>query len=124
MQWFERNRLELHPENAPPYDVLLGRLGAEAMTLSQQAPTPPSNLGGPCARVATAQYDVCGVFLRAWRASGLALDANPTVSESESLALFGLPLGNPRSEIIEGQVYTVQWFERGRFEYHPMTLAP
>lgn len=124
VQWFERNRLELHPENAPPYDVLLGRLGAEAMTLSQQAPTPPSNLGGPCARVATAQYDVCGVFLRAWRASGLALDANPTVSESESLALFGLPLGNPRSEIIEGQVYTVQWFERGRFEYHPMNLAP
>ena len=25
-QWFERNRLELHPENQPPYDVLLGRL--------------------------------------------------------------------------------------------------
>ena len=27
-QWFERNRLELHPENRRPYDVLLGRLGA------------------------------------------------------------------------------------------------
>src|SRR3712207_4208150 len=26
-QWFERNRFELHPENAAPYDVLLGRLG-------------------------------------------------------------------------------------------------
>src|SRR5262245_24483959 len=31
IQIFERNRLELHPENAPPYDVLLGRLGAEAL---------------------------------------------------------------------------------------------
>ena len=28
LQAFERNRLELHPENAAPYDVLLGRLGA------------------------------------------------------------------------------------------------
>ena len=39
-QWFERSRLELHPENPPPYDVLLGRLGAEVVA-QQQAPTPP-----------------------------------------------------------------------------------
>src|SRR5438093_5297660 len=26
IQWFERHRLELHPENPPPYNVLLGRL--------------------------------------------------------------------------------------------------
>src|SRR5262245_39975754 len=31
IQWFERNRLELHPENSRPYDVLLGRLGAERL---------------------------------------------------------------------------------------------
>jgi len=30
VQWFERARLELHPENAPPYDVLGGLLGREA----------------------------------------------------------------------------------------------
>src|SRR5262245_1475242 len=30
-QWFERTRLELHPENSPPYDVLLGRLGADRL---------------------------------------------------------------------------------------------
>src|SRR5262249_40113927 len=29
VQWFERFRLELHPEKSPPYDVLLGRMGAE-----------------------------------------------------------------------------------------------
>lgn len=29
VQWFERARFELHPENAPPYNVLLGRLGDE-----------------------------------------------------------------------------------------------
>src|SRR5262245_4966058 len=31
VQWFERNRLELHPENDAPYDVLLGRLGADRL---------------------------------------------------------------------------------------------
>ena len=31
VQRFERNRLELHPENARPYDVLLGRLGADRL---------------------------------------------------------------------------------------------
>jgi hypothetical protein len=30
-QWFERNRLELHPENEPPFNVLLGRLGAVSL---------------------------------------------------------------------------------------------
>ncbi len=27
VQWFERVRMELHPENPPPYDVLLGQFG-------------------------------------------------------------------------------------------------
>src|SRR5262249_45197980 len=31
VQWFERNRLELHPENTRPYDVLLGRLAADSL---------------------------------------------------------------------------------------------
>ncbi|WP_322497138.1 hypothetical protein [Chloroflexus sp.] len=31
VQIFERNRFELHPENARPYDVLLGRLGDELL---------------------------------------------------------------------------------------------
>jgi hypothetical protein len=30
-QTFERNRFEPHPEKARPYDVLLGRLGAERL---------------------------------------------------------------------------------------------
>src|SRR5262249_6488851 len=37
-QWFERNRLELHPENARPYDVLLGRLGADRLGQRGRAP--------------------------------------------------------------------------------------
>src|SRR6476660_205054 len=32
VQWFERNRLELHPESQRPYDVLLGRLGVDQLS--------------------------------------------------------------------------------------------
>jgi hypothetical protein len=40
-QWFERARFELHPENRPPYDVLLGRLGSEALGyVPPSAPAP------------------------------------------------------------------------------------
>ena len=39
-QWFERARFEYHPENAPPYDVLLVRLGAEALVDQPPAPVP------------------------------------------------------------------------------------
>ncbi|MEM8531222.1 MAG: CAP domain-containing protein, partial [Chloroflexota bacterium] len=31
VQWFERNRLEIHPNNAPPFNVQLGRLGADRL---------------------------------------------------------------------------------------------
>ena len=47
-QWFERARFEYHPQNQPPYDVLLGRLGADLV--AQQAiispPPPPQGLPG------------------------------------------------------------------------------
>jgi hypothetical protein len=32
VQYFERARYEYHAENKPPYDILLGRLGAESIT--------------------------------------------------------------------------------------------
>jgi hypothetical protein len=38
-QWFERARFELHPENQPPYHVLLGLLGNE----TRPPPCPPDS---------------------------------------------------------------------------------
>jgi len=35
VQYFERRRMEHHPENAPPYHVLLGRLGAEVRAMAR-----------------------------------------------------------------------------------------
>jgi len=127
VQWFERSRLELHPENPPPYDVLIGRMGAERLrqrridwkTLPSAAPEPD------CRVFAETGHAVCGDILTAWQASGLNIDDDPSISEPESLALFGLPLSDPRSErMSDGQTYVVQWFERARFELHPENAPP
>jgi hypothetical protein len=47
VQYFERARFELHPENAPPYDVLLGQFGRRIVNaLSPNAPLPFTVSGG------------------------------------------------------------------------------
>lgn len=122
VQWFERNRLELHPENARPYDVLLGRLGADRLGGSA---TPRAAPRAGCRFFTETGQNVCGEILSAWRASGLELDGRPGKSEAESLALFGLPLTDVRTELLgDGRRYQVQWFERGRFELHPENRPP
>jgi hypothetical protein len=127
VQWFQRNRLELHPENARPYDVLLGRLGADR--LAQQGRDwqtfPKSGAQGGCRFFPETGHNVCGDILSAWRANGLEFDGRAGKTEAENLALFGLPLGDPQVETLsDGKPYTVQWFERGRFELHPENAAP
>ncbi|EFO81221.1 hypothetical protein OSCT_0917 [Oscillochloris trichoides DG-6] len=126
VQWFERNRLELHPENARPYDVLLGRLGDDRLV--QQGRNwqnfPKSNQQQGCRYFPETGHNVCGAILKAWRANGLELDGRRGKTESENLALFGLPLSDVQVEVIEGREYQVQWFERARFELHPENQAP
>jgi hypothetical protein len=126
VQQFERNRLELHPENTRPYDVLLGRLGADR--LSQQgrdwAAFPKSASKAGCRFFADTGHNICEPFLGYWRSHGLEFDGRRGKSEAESLALFGLPLNDPQPEIIDGRTYTVQWFERARFELHPENAPP
>jgi Tol biopolymer transport system component len=126
VQWFERNRLELHPENQRPYDVLLGRLGADR--LEQMGRNWHNNQRSPaqagCRYFDETGFNVCGEILAAWRANGLELDGRPGKTEAENLALFGLPLGDAAVETIEGQPFLVQWFERARFELHPENAPP
>lgn len=119
VQYFERNRFELHPENAAPYNVLLGRLGDTQLT---RAGTDWSTLpkGQPvngCMFFAETGHTLCEPFLSYWRGHGLQdarIDAN-----SRSLGLFGLPLTEPRMETNgSGDTVMTQWFERARFEDH------
>src|SRR5262245_54774963 len=68
VQRFERNRLELHPENARPYDVLLGRLGADRLAqLGKDWQTYPKGGNQPgCRYFPETDQSVCGTILRAW----------------------------------------------------------
>jgi hypothetical protein len=125
-QLFERNRLELHPENQRPYDVLLGRLGADRLAQQGRDPfTFPKTGAQPgCRFFPETEHNVCGDVLTAWHASGLEFDGKRGKSEAENLALFGLPLSDLQTENIQGKDYQVQWFERARFELHPENAPP
>jgi plastocyanin len=122
-QWLERNRLEMHPENSGPYNILLGRLGAEVLekkgidwtTLPKVSATPEG-----CRYFAETGHSLCGDFLNYWQSHGLNFDGSGAKTYAESLALFGLPLSEPRMETnSSGDTVITQWFERARFEYHP-----
>jgi hypothetical protein len=125
-QWFERNRLELHPENAPPYDVLLGRLGVDRLAQQGRDWTRfPGGVPQPgCRFFPETGHNICADILKAWRANGLEFDGRRGKSEAENLALFGMPVSDPQTEQIDGTAYTVQWFERARFELHPENAPP
>ena len=125
-QWFERNRFELHPENRPPYDVLLGRLGDDQ--LRRQAAEWPEFPGpkGPipgCLWFPETGHNVCDEadgpqFRTYWENHGLR---DPRLSAyGKSLALLGYPLTEQRMEVNSSGYYVrTQWFERARLEWHP-----
>ncbi len=131
VQWFERYRFELHPENLPPYDVLLGRIGVESLAergVDWQLLPRASGPEPGCLWFSQTQHNVCDQvpgsgFKTYWESNGLrdpALD-----SYGRSLALFGLPLTEAYWETTDsGGRLLVQWFERARFEWHPLNPPP
>jgi glucose/arabinose dehydrogenase len=126
-QWFERERFEYHPENAPPYDVLLGRLGDEALRRQGRAwqAFPKGTPQAGCLFFAETQHSLCEPFLSYWRSNGLEFDGQGGTSYNESLALFGLPLSEPQTETnSSGLTVLTQWFERARFEHLPDNPDP
>ncbi len=108
VQYFERVRLEYHPEHAAPADVLLGQFGRRILrgAMYPAAPLPGQRF------VPETGHNLGGEFLAYWEAHG-------------GLAQFGLPLSEEIGAILEdrGQ-YTVQYFERARFEHHPEQADP
>ncbi len=135
VQWFERNRLELHPENPRPYDVLIGRVGHDRLVQQGrdwrgfvQVANTGSGAAVPrddCRYFEETGHRICGAFLEYFNSHGLSFPGQPGITFEESLALFGLPLSDERTErLLDGREYTVQWFERARFEYHPENPEP
>jgi hypothetical protein len=123
LQWFERNRLELHPQNSLAFRVLLGRLGYDRLQQQNRDwgafPKDQPKIG--CRYFAETGHNICEPFLRVWRlANGKSNNA-----EAAAIALYGLPLSSAQTErMADGQEQLVQWFERARFEYHPANSQP
>lgn len=120
-QYFERERLEHHPENeGTPYEILLGRLGSEV--LSQMGRNwmdyPKDDPSTEHYQEATG-FAIAPEFYEYWSSHGLDL-GDGGVSYAESLALFGYPISPAMTETnSSGDTVLTQWYERARFEYHP-----
>jgi hypothetical protein len=113
VQYFERVRMEQHPENEAPYDVLLGQFGRLLYLTDPAQPRAQAASQLPGGRYFDATgHNLRGKFLAYWDANG-------------GLTQFGFPISEELQETLEnGQTYTVQYFERARFELHPENVAP
>ena len=103
VQYFERVRMEYHPELASKgYAVLFTRLGAELTQGTSFKKVSPFRSTGTRVYVQETGHSLSEPFLSYWRANG-------------GIELFGYPISEPMKQ--DG--LTVQWFERARMEYHP-----
>lgn len=129
VQFFERQRFEYHRALAgTPYEVQLGRLGAEEAQrrglLGTWAFQPLPAAQAPradCINLPEVQHRLCGEFRPYWEGHGLEL-GDEGFSFRESLALFGYPISEEFIDPDTGLV--TQYFERAVFEWHPDNPVP
>jgi hypothetical protein len=117
VQYLERTRLEWHPEvsNDRRNQVLLTRLGVISTEqrgifferLPGGANTPQSHF------FEETGHNLANAFFTFWLNNG-------------GLAVFGYPISEEIVEVspTDGRPYTVQYFERNRFEWHPELPDP
>jgi hypothetical protein len=126
-QWFERARIESHPPiTGRPGEVLLGLLGVERLQQIGRKPEPPveeRRVAG-CRYFAPTGHNVCNQqgnlgFRSYWESHGLQ-DSSRS-ADANSLMLFGYPITEAKEEksSTDGKMYTTQWFQRARLEWHP-----
>jgi hypothetical protein len=107
-QFFQRAVFEHHPEFAgSSNEVLLRLLGTELTMGRYFAPADVTIQSTEILYFSETKHTLGGPFRTFWEATG-------------GLAVYGYPISE---EIVEqapdGHSYTVQYFERNRFEYHP-----
>ena len=104
VQYFERVRMEYHPEAAANgYGVMFSRLGYDMSKQFQPfARVSAYNSVPGNAYIAETGHSLSEPFLSYWQQHG-------------GVGLFGYPISEP----VMQNGYQVQWFERARFEYHP-----
>ncbi|MDQ2808711.1 MAG: cupredoxin domain-containing protein [Chloroflexota bacterium] len=114
VQYFERAVFEKHPENKPPFDTLLSQLGTFRYQTKYPTGAPDQHVSTVNARkFAETGHTVGGVFRSYWESHG-------------GLAQQGYPISDEFTEKsdLNGQPYTVQYFERAVFELHPENKPP
>ena len=126
VQYFERYRFELHPENVMPYDVLFGRLGYEAAQrrdLLHTAPFQPVQAGDTqhCDYFPETRHRLCFGFRAHWQSHGREF-GDSGITQRESLLLYGYPISE---EIVDPQTgLTTQYFERAVYQWQPNNPPP
>ncbi len=108
--------------NTDPARVTLQPVGLERLNQLGRAPdlpaTPLKKQRSNC-RLFDTGYTLCGEFRTFWESNGLNLDNQRGYTDSERLALWGMPVsGEEREPAANGgnQRYLTQWFERARFQ--------
>ncbi len=120
VQYFERVRMEYHPENPPPDDVLLGLFGQRV--LRQRFDYDPIGYQATIASAPPVEgqtyfpetdHNLGGGFRDYWQANG-------------GLAQFGYPITEEFEEYLPvvPPHHRVQYFERARLESHPENPSP
>lgn len=115
VQYFERAVFEYHPENTPPYNVLLSQLGTVQYKQKYPGGAPgqqPNNTSGSILYPQTGKR-LGSRFLDYWRSHG-------------GLMQQGYPISDEFTEVstLDDKPYRVQYFERSVMEYHPENQAP
>jgi hypothetical protein len=115
VQYFERAVFEYHPDNKPPYDVLLSQLGTfeYQRKYPNGAPNQRANKEPGFVFFAPTGHYLGGAFLDYWQKNG-------------GLMQQGYPISDEFMEVSElnGKPYLVQYFERAVFEWHPEKKPP
>ena len=116
VQFFERSRFEYHPEAAGTPQLVqltnVGRIITAGRTDPRTDPAfPPQPLvpaGSDRSYYVQTQHSIGGQFKKFFDQNGGAF-------------VFGYPISEETIEPnpTDGVAYTVQWFERARFEFHP-----
>ncbi|MDQ2808988.1 MAG: hypothetical protein M3Z04_19095, partial [Chloroflexota bacterium] len=115
VQYFERAVFECHPENlGTAFGVLLSQLGTFQYRQQYPQGAPGQRPNGERPQVfAETGHTLGGEFRTYWETHG-------------GKHQQGLPLSDEFTEVsaLDGKPYTVQYFERAVFEYHPENVPP
>lgn len=125
-QPFEQVIVQQPLSNSDPSNIRLHTTGLERLQQLRRDPklpaTPPATVPDGCRIFPETGFAICNEFRNFWESNGLNLDNERGYTDTERIALFGLPLSNISRETDgSGNRYLTQWFERARLQIDSVT---